>query len=417
MSMNFDADSLYFVEAIEDCALWGFMAADDNLTHFAQSMKERYPVTGPVPLKGSFVVRSEVFQAYQRWLINEILFVVEQTKNIETRLVNPFSANCQSNFDPKVQSRRFLIGGTIERIAGWFVAQHYTNDKCKRMSNSFVVPEDVSVVQIAAQVADESKNIIVVFCDSRYQKILENWLVALDQLGDLPVLVVALDEPLAKQLRQEGVPAIHVPCDVDFADIWAVRARVISDLVAAGYNVIHSDADAVWLKDPRPLLASFDADIISLKAPCSLPLAWRNGGMSCATDLFNSGRPKLPSGSQRNSEMAAGPKTFSDHITLNERLLQKIQWEVQAPYQVPFRGREFTCSPLPIIGETEAIRVVVLPHCQFQRFPNSLEETEEMYVCHPLSPKTAEGTEEVLREVDCWFMLDMGPDGELVAVD
>jgi hypothetical protein len=272
-----------------------------------------------------------------------------------------------------------------------------------------LIPEDISLANIAARIADERKNVAVVFCNTEYERILDNWLIAVDQLGQVPVLVVALDEPLAKRLRREGVPTIHAPCDEKLTDIWAVRAKVLYELVAAGYNVIHSDADAVWLKDPRPLLATLEGDIVSSQGtvyPPSCHEAWVH--VLCYGFIQFRATEATVQLLKTFANQAAGPEPFDDQSTLNERLLdEEISWDVEAPYQVPFRGREFTCSAQPIVGETGALRVVVLPHSQVQRFPNSVESDDGFYVRHPLSPKTAEGTEAVLRGINCWYIVDV----------
>jgi hypothetical protein len=260
-------------------------------------------------------------------------------------------------------------------------------------------------------VADANKNLIVVFASYKYSRILKNWLVAIEKLGSLPVLVVSLDERLADELRSQGIPTIFSPCDAESGSaIWSARAKVIYELVAAGYNVIHSDADAVWLKDARDLLKESKADVVISQGttyPLSCHEAW--GHLLCYGFVQFRTTAATKEMLRILAEQADGPEPFDDQHNLNQYLLvNKIKWNVSSPYSVPFRNREFQCSFDAITGEAEpdtalSLRVTILPHSKVQRLPE-VESPGDCYVCHPVSPKTPEGTEAALRVHNCWFL-------------
>ena len=151
----------------------------------------------------------------------------------------------------------------LERVAGWFRTRPLDADRLFRFSSHSTTCSELSLLDMAENIADSRRNLIITFCSSSYFELLKNWLTALGRLGQFPVLVCALDKALADALRVEGVPVVCTPCKIDLSDIRSVRTKTIRDLVAAGFNVTQSDVDAVWLRDPRPLMKSLDADIIS----------------------------------------------------------------------------------------------------------------------------------------------------------
>ena len=50
--------------------------------------------------------------------------------------------------------------------------------------------------------------------------------------------------------RAEGVDAEPVESSGNLRDLWVQRIRVFSALLAAGEEFVHSDIDAVWVRNP-----------------------------------------------------------------------------------------------------------------------------------------------------------------------
>lgn len=63
--------------------------------------------------------------------------------------------------------------------------------------------------------------------------------------------------------------------------IWKVRSEVIFFLLWHGFNVMVSDVDALWLKDPIPELLNTPADVVSSHAPGSPPSVRGSSGTDC----------------------------------------------------------------------------------------------------------------------------------------
>ncbi len=91
---------------------------------------------------------------------------------------------------------------------------------------------------------------------------LDNWLLFLDRLKIDRVMIVAMDEVMAARMRPGRFPVIRAGFDGTEADFWRQRLRVWRRLADAGVAFIQSDTDAIWLSDPRPMLAGLDGDLV-----------------------------------------------------------------------------------------------------------------------------------------------------------
>ena len=63
---------------------------------------------------------------------------------------------------------------------------------------------------------------------------------------------------------QQGVPITKL-------NIIGERQRFGVQVLAAGLNVVHADADALFLRDPGPLLAEGDIVDVKRNGKCRLP--------------------------------------------------------------------------------------------------------------------------------------------------
>lgn len=398
---RYGADKLHHLKAVGSGELWSFLEADQKQKALAAYLDEKYKqrIPGPIPLPSGFIVRSDHFRACQRWLLSQRLGVDHEIAKAATS-------------DAEASSLRDVI---FQRLAGWFLAQRYGPDRVVPLSDSLGIPKNLSLLQTASLAADATGNLIITFANSDYASVVDNWLIGLDKLGGLPVMLCALDAELAVRFRREGVPVAHVPYGGSLNDLWAIRAKVIYDLVSAGFNVIHSDADAVWLRDPLPMLDKLEADIISSQGtifPPSCHDVW--GYVLCYGFIqFRASEPSLDVLRELNAQ-AEETEQFDDQLSLNERLLVlNPRWSVDAPYELTFRNKSFVCSPSPIAGDATmdsgaTLRIVILPHAQVQRLPNDIENAAEAYVRHPFSEKSADGIEAALREQSCWFIESSG---------
>lgn len=99
--------------------------------------------------------------------------------------------------------------------------------------------------------------------DRNYLRIFSLWLDFLEQSGYLPCLRVAtFDSESERFVRAKGIPCVAIDERIqDPQQLYVARLNEIASLIASGRNVIHSDADAFWLKPDLPSLIRESCDL------------------------------------------------------------------------------------------------------------------------------------------------------------
>jgi len=95
-----------------------------------------------------------------------------------------------------------------------------------------------------------SEPLIVTFADSRYLPLLAIWLDKLQRLDLRRIRVYGLDAATFEWCRHRNVDVTSLEWQGDLRLLWVQRIAVFRTLLAAGEEFIHSDADAIWLRNP-----------------------------------------------------------------------------------------------------------------------------------------------------------------------
>jgi hypothetical protein len=230
--------------------------------------------------------------------------------------------------------------------------------------------------------------VIIAFADSRYVDVLMNWLVGIAAHGIQNYMVIALDSRLHGFLQERRIPTVLSEVSGDLSSLWVRRIEIFSALCAAGVDFVHSDADAVWMRDPRSYLDAPDSDLVISQGTVWPPDVHRQFGFVVCCGLF---RLRSTSNTRRLlADLAVHvTDTGDDQVSLNRMLAgQSFNWhfDQEDAYYLEGQGLKFLCSRSAINGVGGAgLRVSVLPHHLFQRVPATLDEAP--YVQHLLTPK------------------------------
>ena len=127
-----------------------------------------------------------------------------------------------------------------------------------------------------AGATQRDRAVVVTFASQKHIPLLLNWMVWLEVAGVHDVLVFALDAPTRTFLVDHGVPCMLVPVP-QLAAIWVVRVALFQALLACNVTFCHSDADALWLRDPRPYMASLRHGLVFSQVPTKGRLGRRFG--------------------------------------------------------------------------------------------------------------------------------------------
>ena len=120
--------------------------------------------------------------------------------------------------------------------------------------------------------ASEEGPITIVFGTFNYLEQVILWTQYARKAGCSHYRIICIDDELLRHLRDNGQAPNAVSYHGIFPDaekldsagqemkklkptLWQLRVKLWLHLVEHGYDFIHSDADAIWIKDPRPWLA------------------------------------------------------------------------------------------------------------------------------------------------------------------
>jgi hypothetical protein len=274
--------------------------------------------------------------------------------------------------------------------------------------DDFMPAEVHQNVNALLKLADERKadnRLLVAFSDSKYLGVLLNWLVAIHRIGVRNYLVVSLDETIHAFLADRGFPSVLIKMDGPLHNLWRLRLVILRELCAHGVDVIHSDIDAVWLRDPIPEYFSRHADHLVISQGTVWPddvLKKQGFVLCCGLFYLRSGSETLTLLDDVLRDIAT---TNDDQISLNRLIYASVTWDRQliSPYQFVFRGYRVTCSEGSIRGRCRktGLRVTLLPHHLFQRLHMP---DRPAFVKHLLSEKTGQDKFESFRQSGCLFL-------------
>ncbi|GER25349.1 nucleotide-diphospho-sugar transferase family protein [Striga asiatica] len=154
-----------------------------------------------------------------------------------------------------------------------------------------------SLESLLSMQADENKTIILGVAGYSYKDMLMSWVCRLRHLRVFNFLVCALDDEIYNFSLLQGVPIVkcaYRPTNISFNDchfgtvcfqkVTKVKSRVVLQILKLGYNVLLSDVDVYWFKNPLSYLSSFgpavlvaQSDEYNLTGPINLPRRLNSG--------------------------------------------------------------------------------------------------------------------------------------------
>jgi hypothetical protein len=287
--------------------------------------------------------------------------------------------------------------------------------------------------------------LIVTFANAAYIPIARNWLAAVDRAGaGARARIIALDAATQAAFPPERVlyrpfadpsadPSAAPKTAAELAPLWAFRIRVLRDLLTqtrtegpesgpesepeSGPGLIHSDADAVWMQDPRPMIAACATDMVFTQGTIWPPDVHARHGIVLCCGLFC--LRDTPAVARFLTRLEARVvQDRDDQVSVN-RLLDEdgMDWEVPDPYRIPFRDTAFVASRAVILSRPPAEpasgsasgsaradpppSVAILPHHLFPRLMDAPDPG--VIVAHPMSPKSCEAKIAALTRLGLWI--------------
>ncbi len=251
---------------------------------------------------------------------------------------------------------------------------------------------------------DQNNTVIIVFGNNDYYEVIKNWYRHLYKAGDLKALTISLDETLHEKLVKEEIPSFLVKVDGIGPEIWKIRCRLVYELLRNGINVVHSDADAVWLHNPFSYFGDWDDDIIFSQGTMQPNEIHKIRGFVLCCGFF-----AIKSNDRTQhlfsiiDQISRKEEKFSDQATINKALLAHANvYELKKPYLINIGRTNLLCSPEPIrfisFFDMKILRCALLPHNRFPRKVEGEKDRSNFIIPHPLSKQTNEDTISRLKD-------------------
>lgn len=227
-------------------------------------------------------------------------------------------------------------------------------------------------------------------------------------LGIVRFLVVAMDAAIAHRLSGKGLVLARGHFDGSATDFWLRRMLIWQYLVEIGVDIVQSDIDAIWLKNPIPeFLANQSHDLICSQGtlhPFDTAQSW--GFVICTGFMAIRSTPPAIRFLSEFQDRAAQVLETDDQDVMNHILFDAgLIWDAAGaePEVNYIDGLKFHSFPTPIAGFSASLGLTVslLPHSLFPRLPAS---GPEAYVKHTLRPVDDSLRITELKSVGCWML-------------
>uniref|UniRef100_A0A164TB74 Nucleotide-diphospho-sugar transferase domain-containing protein n=2 Tax=Daucus carota subsp. sativus TaxID=79200 RepID=A0A164TB74_DAUCS len=153
--------------------------------------------------------------------------------------------------------------------------------------------------------SDQNKTIVLAVAGYSYKDMLMSWVCRLRHLKISNFLVCALDQETYEFSVLQGLPVFKdslAPSNISFDDchfgtncfqsVTKVKSRIVVQILKMGYNVLLTDVDIYWFKNPLPLVSSFgpavlvaQSDEYNVKGPINLPRRLNSGFYYAHSDI------------------------------------------------------------------------------------------------------------------------------------
>ncbi|CAN1795141.1 Beta-arabinofuranosyltransferase RAY1 [Linum perenne] len=145
--------------------------------------------------------------------------------------------------------------------------------------------------------ADETRTVVLAVAGYSYKDMLMSWVCRLRRLKVTNFVICALDHETFEFSVLQGLPVFYdpsAPRNISFDDchfgtkcfqrVTKVKSRLVLKILKLGYNVLLSDVDVYWFRNPLQLLHSFgpgflvgQSDEYNKTGPINLPRRLNSG--------------------------------------------------------------------------------------------------------------------------------------------
>lgn len=211
---------------------------------------------------------------------------------------------------------------------------------------------------------------ILITSTGKYIPVFLNWLIFYYNVcpSISYLYFVCLDGDIELHLQSYGFRCSHVyhlPAAQMNNQLWLLRARVTKQLLVQGYDVLMTDTDAIWLRNPFEMLSSFPhSDVIASRASFPEDISKRLGATVCMGFVYiKSNSRTIILWEELYLFMSKMPRA-DDQRNFNQLLLNlQIKFEVRPTFVDSFNA---SSGVFYLQRETPMV-LTLLPHNQVMR--------------------------------------------------
>lgn len=257
--------------------------------------------------------------------------------------------------------------------------------------------------------------IIITFANFAYKDVILNWAAGIKRLNIRNYIVISLDEYAYDYFAKNNITTVLKPFTGNIDELWIFRMKIFNQVIENDFDLLHSDADAIWLKNPLPEFFSDKSYDMTFSQGTVYPPDVKNDWgfvLCCGLFLIRSNQTTKSIFGEINNNIM---EVKDDQVAVNRYLRDNfdIKWTAKPGtiYGINVFGTTITCSHEIITGITKntdqsnksehPIKIAVLPHHLFQRVHL---EHEDAYVKHILSQKNYKSKLDMFKQTGCLFI-------------
>ena len=233
----------------------------------------------------------------------------------------------------------------------------------------------------------KSHNVIICGSANRsYIPLMLEWFKKFSQIKDLNCIIFALDKSTYYACVQNNIPVLYTPFRGSWIEFLRFRMNKVKCILESGYNCIHTDIDAFWLKNPLDFTMNLPADMVFSPGSVWPPRALSSWGNVCCGGYF-----MLRSNENVIDFLESVDKRMTyegDQPALNHELLDRgLSFNIDKnSYYLTVDNKNVLQSYSVRFGTAKDLAVALLPNKSFQRIIEP-DFYSEAYIIHPLAPK------------------------------
>jgi L-rhamnose mutarotase len=215
---------------------------------------------------------------------------------------------------------------------------------------------------------------IIAFGNARYKRIAHNWAIYLRNHGINNYTIYSLDCEIYEYLIENKINTELLDLNIFEDKTWKWRERVkfVSALLNKGTSVLHSDLDAIWLKNPLSFIKE-DNDIVASTGTYPKDIYKKIGFTVCMGWIYYKSSPIVKILLENTLNQGVN-HNFDDQVEFNREIFNNPKY-----------------SSLNLKTLDQSIISIGQTH------------NENTYVAHPLSPKHID-REKFLKSKNLWTL-------------